>query len=189
MAPPKQRRYRIPACLRDLVMVDLLELTGSTTAAAAMLQISQPSVSRRYRALAGELGLGRGSGKPLGRRYGDTAWLDLLRRGVNRHRHGCGVLRVGGPPHLGGAMGQLDWIEWVGLSGKAQAQWQQLLQLDLLDAVVMEHADGRLDPPRQDRLVVVQIGRSGSTPLLLVCRADPLVLEIAGRNGRAREIS
>ena len=47
--PP--RPYRIPATLRDLVMLDLLELTGSTTATAELLATSQPSVSRRYRTM------------------------------------------------------------------------------------------------------------------------------------------
>ena len=49
------RPYRIPSSLRDLVMLDLLELTGSTTATAELLTMSQPSVSRRYRSVARDL--------------------------------------------------------------------------------------------------------------------------------------
>jgi hypothetical protein len=73
--------YRIPTVLRDLQLVDLLELTGSTTASAAQIGLSQPSVSHRYRSLAAELGLQRLTDKPIGKSYGHTPWLQLLRRG------------------------------------------------------------------------------------------------------------
>ena len=78
--------YRIPLSLRDLVMLDLLELTGSTTATAEMLTMSQPSVSRRYRSVARDLGLARQSDAPLGRRFADAPWIPYLRRGINHHR-------------------------------------------------------------------------------------------------------
>lgn len=188
MAPADGHRYRIPGCLRDLVMVDLLELTGSTTATAALLQLSQPSVSRRYRALALELGLTRGTKKPLGRRYGDTAWLELLRRGVNRHRLGCGVLRVGGPASQRDGTDGLAWIEWVELSGPALGQWPQLLRLELLDAVLLENTDDATERREPGRLEVVAIERAAAAPLLLICRPDPLVLEIAGRHGLPLEL-
>jgi hypothetical protein len=73
-----QNPYRIPSALRDLVLVDMLELTGSTVGAAQLLNISQPSVSRRYRRIVTELGLERRrSDRAPGRRYGDA---DRLRR-------------------------------------------------------------------------------------------------------------
>lgn len=56
--------------MRDLHLVDLLELTGSTSAAQSGL--SQPSVSRRYRALAADLGLQHVPHDPIGKRYGHT---------------------------------------------------------------------------------------------------------------------
>jgi len=58
--------YRVPASLRDLVIIDLLELTGSTTATAALLAMSQPSVSRRYQKLVRDLGLRRQNDAPVG---------------------------------------------------------------------------------------------------------------------------
>jgi len=51
--------YQIPAVLHDLVLVYTLELSGSTVAAAQLLNLSQPTASRRYRALAADLGLQR----------------------------------------------------------------------------------------------------------------------------------
>ncbi len=81
MSSLSREPYRIPTVLRDLQLVDFLELTGSTTASAAQIGLSQPSVSRRYRALAAELGLQRLTDEPIGKRYGHAPWLQLLRRG------------------------------------------------------------------------------------------------------------
>ena len=173
--------YRIPTCLRDLVMVDLLELTGSTTAAAQLLQMSQPSVSRRYRMLAQDLGLERQNHRPIGRRYGDTDWMALLRRGVNRHRLACGVLRIGAPPALGDALSDCHWAEWVKLARKPLAHWPQLLELELLDGVVLEEADSFEDRASAAELALVEVKRSLGRPMLLACRRDPLVMEIAAR--------
>jgi hypothetical protein len=54
----------MPSALRDLVLVGMLELSGSTSAAASMLNVSQPTASRRNRQLAQELGLQRDLNKP-----------------------------------------------------------------------------------------------------------------------------
>ena len=86
--------YQIPAVLQDLVLVDMLEITGSTVAASRILNLSQPTVSRRYRALAEDLGLRRiRKGEP-GARFGDSPCLQLLRKGANLHRWQQGVLRI-----------------------------------------------------------------------------------------------
>lgn len=178
MSLPDQTRYRIPACLRDLVMVDLLELTGSTVATATLLQMSQPSVSRRYRALADDLGLERQNHRPIGRRYSNTDWMVQLRRGVNHHRLSCGVLRVGGLPSHGDVLRGCRWAEWVRLGRQHMAHWPQLLALELLDAVALEQAACLQDHPTAADLLLVEVERSISRPLLLACRRDPLVMEI-----------
>jgi hypothetical protein len=49
--------YRTPNALSDVRVLDLIELSGSTVRAAPLLNMSQPSVSRRRRRLAAELGL------------------------------------------------------------------------------------------------------------------------------------
>ncbi|MEB3332744.1 MAG: hypothetical protein VKI83_09680 [Synechococcaceae cyanobacterium] len=188
MALPDNSTYRIPSCLRDLVMVDLLELTGSTMATAAMLEVSQPSVSRRYRALAGDLGLARQNHRPVGSRYGDTDWMVLLRRGVNRHRLSCGVLRIGGPPSLGDGLRDCCWAEWVKLGRQPLAHWPQLLELELLDAFALEEAGPLEDRADAADLVLVEIRRSIARPLLLACRRDPLIMEIASRLSHRLEV-
>ena len=124
-----QQPYRIPQVLRDLQLVDVLELTGSTTASAAQIGLSQASVSRRYRALARELGLQRLAAASMGKRYGDTPWLQLLRRGINSHRLAWGVLRLGGSDQDATLWQGQHGVEWVTLGRRQQQHWQPLLQL------------------------------------------------------------
>jgi len=68
--------YRTPNALSDVRVLDLIELSGSTVRAAPLLNMSQPSVSRRRRRLAAELGLVSTSQL----RQGDGACLRLLRQ-------------------------------------------------------------------------------------------------------------
>jgi hypothetical protein len=187
MPLPCQSTYRVPPVLRDLVLVDMLELTGSTVATASLLQMSQPSVSRRYRALAEDLGLERQKHLPIGRRYGDTDWLLLLRRGVNAHRHTCGVVRVGGPAvFAAAAMDGRSWVEWVSLGRSALKNWSQLLQLELLDAIALPQAQ---IPCGQEAagFRMVTISRDGAQPLMLVSRCEPQVLAIINRIANTEE--
>ena len=51
------RRYETPALLADIELLDLLELSGSTVETAHLLNLSQPTVSRRRRQLGAELAL------------------------------------------------------------------------------------------------------------------------------------
>lgn len=162
--------YRIPSVLRDLQLVDLLELTGSTTASAAQIGVSQSSVSRRYRALAADLGLQQLARDSIGRRYGHTPWLQLLRQGINSHRLAWGVLRIGGADAAAAGMKGQSGVEWVTLGRKQWQHWQPLLQLELLDAVALQ------EPPPEDvarpyRLLSFANG-------WLACRLDPQVLRL-----------
>jgi hypothetical protein len=179
--PAEPRPHGIPASLRDLVMVDLLELTGSTTATAALLSMSQPNVSRRYRSLARELGLERRCDAPVGRRYGDTPWIALLRRGVNHHRLAGGVLRVGGSPALEPLLADLPWMHWVRLGRQQQRHWRYLLELELVDAVAVAQLP-ELGEDESTKLAVVEVQSSPCVePVHLLCRQDPLVLELCAQ--------
>lgn len=167
--------YRIPAALRDLQLVDLLELTGSTTASAAQSGLSQSSVSRRYRALAADLGLQRREHDPIGRRYGHTPWLQLLRQGINSHRLAWGVLRIGGASDAAMGLQCQGGVEWVTLGRRQLQHWQPLLQLELLDAVVLQ------EPPLEN------VAEGMTYRLLpygnhrLACRPEPQVLRLVAR--------
>ena len=84
--------YRTPQLLKDVRLLDLIELSGSTVRAAPLLNMSQPSVSRRRQRLAAELDL-----VPTEHlRQGDGACLRLLRRSAKCHRLQAGVWRLGG---------------------------------------------------------------------------------------------
>jgi hypothetical protein len=176
--PAEPRPYRIPAPLRDLVMLDLLELTGSTTATAELLALTQPSVSRRYRSVALELGLSRQDDAPLGRRFADAPWVTLLRRGVNHQRLAGGVLRVGGNRALEDAFSGVPWVQWIGLGREQQQQWRQLLALELVDAIALSEPPDLRDGPDIASLPLIQLRCRQGRSLVLLCRRDPLVLEI-----------
>ena len=45
--PSPAHRYRLPALLQDIRLLDLLELSGTTLEASRLLQLSQPTISRR----------------------------------------------------------------------------------------------------------------------------------------------
>lgn len=166
--------YQIPTCLKDLVMVDLLELTGSTISAAEWLSMSQPSVSRRYRALARDLQLERSPQAPPGQRYGDTPWLELLRRGVNRHRLARGVLRIGGPPGRVSPLARLTGVEWISLSASAYGHWPNLLRAELLDAVVMAAGVEAVEQP----WAACALPSGRGQPVMVAARPDATVREL-----------
>lgn len=133
--------YRAPDLLRDVLLIDMLELTGSTAAAARVLSLSQPTVSRRYRALAQDLGLERRPRQRPGRRFGESSCLRLLRKGLSLHRWQAGVLRVGGRPEHQQQMADYPWLHWVGLEGLLLQAAPELIRNDLLDGLIISEAE------------------------------------------------
>ena len=173
--------YRVPPCLRDLVMIDLLEITGSTTATAQMLALSQPTVSRRYRSLVRDLGLQRQRNGPVGQRFANAPWIPPIRRGVNHHRLSAGWLRLGSRHSLHAQWAGIPWAQWVHLGRVQQLHWRSLLQLELIDGIAFEQ-EPRLSEDAKQSLTVIPIAASSGSCFHLVCRRDPLVLAIAQRD-------
>jgi len=126
------------------------------------------------------LGLERNGDAPLGRRFADAPWMPFLRRGINHHRLSGGVLRVGGGPALEAAFSGVPWAQWVRLGGQQQRQWRPLLTLELLDAVAVEEAP-KLSAEDSTSVALVEVCGASNGPVVLICRLDPLVLEICGR--------
>ena len=131
-----QHRYILPPAFRDLVLLDMMELGGSTVAAAKLLNLSQPTVSRRFRAVCKDLQLHGDMRRPPGVRIQPTPCLRLFRKGICHHRWDSGVLRLGfstiTPPVLNHAVG----VEWIQLRQPGLAQWPLLLRSELLDGIV-----------------------------------------------------
>lgn len=174
---PPEVAYRIPETLLDLVLVDLLELTGSTISAAGHLALSQPTVSRRYRALAQDLGLKHNSHNPVGRRYGDTKWMELLRRGVNHHRLEAGVLRIGNIDTHAVPLPGSPLVQWIDLGKGAIDAWPKLLSLELLDAVVTHE---KTLPQPTARIHTIKLpSPADKQNRVLIYRDDPMVTPIA----------
>ncbi|MEB3264585.1 MAG: hypothetical protein VKJ66_09460, partial [Synechococcus sp.] len=71
--------YRPPALLQDIRLLDLLELSGTSLEASRLLKLSQPTVSRRYRALAADFALVQQRRCLSGCVYGTTPALRWLR--------------------------------------------------------------------------------------------------------------
>jgi DNA-binding transcriptional LysR family regulator len=177
---PAQAAYRVPTVLRDLVLVDLMELTDSTESAGRLLNMSQPNASRRYRRLAAELGVQPNKHVPPGRRFSDTDWMRLLRQGANRHRLERGVLRIGGPHALTPWVHRWSWAEWIPLPPRTLAHCEALLDHELLDGVVLDAALVRSH--NRDRLLRIPVRED--QPLWLWCRRDPCVEAIARQQFR-----
>ena len=71
-------------------------------------------------------------------------------------------------------------MQWVSLGRQQQRDWRPLLILELLDAVALKQGpELTVEEMVSMALVDVHGGRNG--PVVLICRRDPLVLQICGR--------
>jgi hypothetical protein len=169
---PRRSGYQIPTVLQDLVLVDMLEITGSTVGASRILNISQPTVSRRYRALAADLGLRRlRTGKP-GARFGDSPCLQLLRKGANLHRWQQGVLRIAAASSHRHWVNQQAIVEWLDLPPIDPEHWSCLLRRELLDGLLLPANEQELLGTYGTRVL---IHFPNQPTMVLICRPHPLV--------------
>ncbi|WP_411872057.1 LysR family transcriptional regulator [Vulcanococcus limneticus] len=183
MSQEQGTAYRPPNLLRDVLLIDMLELTGSTAAAARVLSLSQPTVSRRYRALARDLGLVRQPHLRPGRRFGESSCLQLLRKGLSLHRWQAGVLRIGGrPEHRQQVAGQ-GWLHWVGLEALPLEAAAELIHQDVLDGLIVTERE-----TAQLRCLCRPVIRVGDD-LVLVCRRHPRIQRLmAGLERQERSL-
>ena len=93
--PKPAHRYRLPALLEDIRLLDLLEISGTTLEAARAASLSQPTVSRRTRVLAEDFNLQMNRHCQIGCRFGTSTTMQLLRLGCRAHRLSAGVARLG----------------------------------------------------------------------------------------------
>lgn len=173
--------YRPPDLLRDLRLLDALELTGTTEQAGRWLAVSQPTVSRRCRRLAEDFGIHL-EPRPTKRcQLPSTLSLRQLRLSARWHRFEAGVLAMGSDPLHQGLLGDLDGLLPVPHRFRAGESWLELVRQGVIDAALVSSLElerpevGRdpaersrwLEPPEPDRLHL------GHWPLrLAVCGSD-----------------
>jgi hypothetical protein len=139
--------YRLPELLHDIRLLDLLELCGTTVQTSRLLQLSQPTISRRYRILSEDFGLVRDRRQLWGCGYGTSAAMRLLRLGCRTHRLAAGVARIGSDllhhPLLAGC----PWLLPTPQRFRAAANWLELVRQGVLDGALLsglelEEAEG-----------------------------------------------
>ncbi len=140
--------YSTPELLQPIQLLDLLELGGTTTAAAEALNLSQPTVSRRTRHLARDLGLQSNPDQhERVLRYGGSSCLQLLRRACQAHRLEAGAWRVGSCPWHQGVLQPLQ--PWISVPGRFRhpSAWRELVAAHAIDAAVVSGLDLHLARP------------------------------------------
>jgi len=129
--------YRLPELLHDIRLLDLLELCGTTVQTSRHLQLSQPTISRRYRLLSEDFGLVRDRRQLWGCGYGTSAAMRLLRLGCRAHRLASGVARIGSDllhhPLLAGC----PWLLPTPQRFRAAANWLELVRQGVLDGALL----------------------------------------------------
>lgn len=134
-------QYRFPELLRDIRLLDLLELSGTTVETGRWLRISQPTISRRYRSLADDFALVRDRQERLGCSFGTSPTMRQLRLGCRLHRLGAGVARIG-----------CDWLHQPLLAGfpwllptphrfRPLDNWLELVRQGVLDGALISGLD------------------------------------------------
>ena len=186
------RRYETPALLADIELLDLLELSGSTVETAHLLNLSQPTVSRRRRQLGAELALelAGATRQEGGMRFGDSSCLRLLRRAAKRHRLDGGVWRLAGdgwqiiaPP---AAALPTSALLPIPPRFRSLERWQQLVRCHVLDGALISGQEVRQKLPDLPAIGDLQ-GATATWPWL-GCVLVPLgtsPLQLVYRSGEA----
>ena len=133
------RPYAVPPFLRDLALLDMVEITGSTVAAARLLNVSQPTVSRRLRMICNDLQITGSLRERPGQRLEPNPCLRLLRRGICHHRWDAACLRFGMDPTLPRPTG--DRVQWVALRVEQPSDWASLMQAEVIDGALVTAED------------------------------------------------
>ncbi len=138
--------YIPPQLLRDLHLLDVLELTGTTHQAGQWLAVSQPTVSRRYRRLAADFGL-----KPSRRgtkvcRFGSSVSLRHLRHGFRWHRFEAGVVGLASDPLHQGLLEGLPGRLPMPMRFRPASQWEHLVREAVVDAALVSSLELEASP-------------------------------------------
>jgi hypothetical protein len=145
--PRSAQHYRLPELLQDIRLLDLLELSGTTLHASGVLSLSQPTVSRRYRALAKDFCLEREQRQRSGCCYGTSATMRLLRLGCRAHRLAWGVARIGGDLLHQPLLTPFDWLLPSPPRFRAVEGWLELVRQGVIDGALISGLELNAAPP------------------------------------------
>jgi len=130
--------YRRPELFDGLNTLDLIELCGSMAAAAGPLNLSQPTVSRRYQKISRDFGLNKASRRFLENlHYGETTCIRLLRRAFQSHRLDSSVLRIGSDPLRQGLMDGVRNVLPVPAQFRHARFLHRLVESSILDGALL----------------------------------------------------
>ena len=130
--------YRHPDLLDGLNTLDLLELCGSMAAAAGPLNLSQPTISRRYQKISKDFGLNKATCHLIDDlQYGETECIRLLRRAFQSHRLASGVLRIGSDPLRHGLMDGASNVLPVPAQFRHARFLHRLVESSILDGALL----------------------------------------------------
>jgi hypothetical protein len=160
-----EQKYRLPELLSDIRLLDLLELSGTTVRASQLLNLSQPTVSRRYRALADDFGLRRDPRSIKRCRYGSTNAMRLLRLGCRAHRLSAGVARIGTDLLHWHLLAGCDWLLPVPVQFRPACEWAELVRQGVLDGAVVSGLE--LNANREVDVTGLRLLELGSIALAL----------------------
>ena len=168
LPPPRPHaasRYRPPQLLRDLRLLDALALTGSSEQAGRWLAISQPTVSRRYRRLAADFGLGPRLRQARCGPIGTSLSLSQLRLGARWHRFEAGVALLGTDPLHQGLLDGLQGLLPLPHRFRRCRDWLALVEAGVIDGALVSSLELELELERAQRPTPQPLGgNSGPAP-------------------------
>jgi hypothetical protein len=157
--PGSAHLYRPPSLLRDIRLLDLLELSGTTAEVSRLLRLSQPTVSRRTRRLATDFALVPHRRRLAGGRYSSNPALRLVRLGCRAHRLMAGVARLGADVLLQPVLMGCGWLLPAPPRFRVVERWLELVRQGVLDGALLSGLEFEGDgAPRAPEIELVRLG-------------------------------
>ncbi|MCP9815123.1 hypothetical protein KBY76_00385 [Synechococcus sp. GreenBA-s] len=157
--PRPAHRYRLPTLLQDIRLLDLLELSGTTQETARMACLSQPTVSRRTRAVAQDFSLVPNRRRLVGCCYGTNPAIQLLRLSCRAHRLMAGVARLGSDVILQPLLAGCGWLLPAPPRFRLVEGWLELVRQGVLDGALLSGLEFEGEgPPAGQGLELLPLG-------------------------------
>ena len=172
--PKPAHRYRLPALLKDIRLLDLLEISGTTLEAGRICGLSQPTVSRRSRLLADDFNLQVSRRRQPGCRYGTSTAMQLLRLGCRAHRLSAGVARLGADVILQPLLAGCGWLLPAPPRFRPVEGWLELVCQGVLDGALISGLEFQGDlPPDAHELELLPLGEVALELAVSGCHSHP----------------